>query len=467
MHHDTEQNTAQNAGQGAAMEGERLANLEQKALSRIPDSMRQSWQAIAFIWIGTMICIPMLMVGGILAGAMSLAGIITATAIGFLICAIVMVFGGMQGTDLGLPSTMCATKAFGDRGSSFVTSLVVFIAQLGWFGVQTAVCALAFSGLMAHVGVEGFPFWASCVIWGVVMLFTAVYGFKFMKILNYIAVPLLLIMCIYGIVYSVNTVGWEAVSGGENLMPMSAAISLIIGLFAVGTVINADFTRYSKSRKATGMATLLGVVPAAIVMIFAGAIMARGTGEYDISAIFANIGIPAVGMIALILATWTTNTSNAYTAALALMKVLSLADKKRPIVTMICGAAGIIIAIAGLADGLTVFVTILGSFVPPIAGAVLADYWIVGRGKPGNWHPIKGVNFCGIVSWAVGGVLALLFGTTIPTQPLSAVGNYFSPALAGILIACGLYVLLNAVAGKGAFGGKGEISIEEMEARLK
>ncbi|MCL1894999.1 MAG: cytosine permease [Clostridiales bacterium] len=450
-------------------DGQKLANVEQKALSRIPDAMRQSWTSVAFIWIGTMICIPMLMVGGILAGMMTLGGIILAAALGFAICAAVMFLGGMQGTDLGLPSTMCATKAFGDRGSSFISSLVVFIAQLGWFGVQTAVCATAFTALMGFVGFPNFPFWASCVIWGIVMLFTAVFGFKFMKVLNYIAVPALLIMCIYGIAYSANTGGWEALSGftPEFTMPMAAAVSLIIGLFAVGTVINADFTRYSKSRRNTGFSTFLGVVPAAVFMIFAGSVMARGTGEYDISMIFASIGVPVLGMLVLILATWTTNTANAYTAALACMKLFSLKDARRPLVTVICGAIGIIIAIAGLADALTVFITILGSFVPPIAGAVMADYWIVGRGKPANWRPVKGINGCGVIAWAVGGVLALLFGSTIPGQPLAAVGNFFSPALAGILIACGLYVLLYKIAGKSALGGQGEISLEEVEERLK
>jgi hypothetical protein len=47
------------------------------------------------------------------------------------------------------------------------------------------------------------------------------------------------------------------------------------------------------------------------------------------------------------------------------------------------------------------------------------------------------------------------------------VGNFFSPALAGILIACGLYVLLYKIAGKSALGGQGEISLEEVEERLK
>ncbi len=45
--------------------------VEKKALSRVPKEQRQSWYSIAFIWIGTMICIPMLMVGGLLSASMT------------------------------------------------------------------------------------------------------------------------------------------------------------------------------------------------------------------------------------------------------------------------------------------------------------------------------------------------------------------------------------------------------------
>ena len=52
-----------------------------------------------------------------------------------------------------------------------------------------------------------FPFWLSCLIWGGVMLITAVYGFKLMKWLNYIAVPALILMCLYGMYHAISVTG--------------------------------------------------------------------------------------------------------------------------------------------------------------------------------------------------------------------------------------------------------------------
>ena len=37
------------------------------------------------------------------------------------------------------------------------------------------------------------------IVWGIIMLITACAGFKGLKWLNYIAVPLLVIVCLYGI----------------------------------------------------------------------------------------------------------------------------------------------------------------------------------------------------------------------------------------------------------------------------
>lgn len=412
------------------MEHKTSSTIEMKALTRVSESERQSWTSIAFIWIGTMICIPMLMVGGIFSSGMSLGNIFIATLIGFAICCLIMALTGMQGTDLGLPSTMCATKAFGDRGSSLLMSVVILLAQLGWFGVQTAACATAFNMLMANFGID-FPFALSCIIWGGVMLVTAVYGFKLMKILNYIAVPALIVMCLYGTYRAITVSGMDTLFAHQPTTPMSisSAISITIGLFAVGTVINSDYSRYAKNRGDTIKATLIGVLPAAVLMIMIGAIMAIAAGNYDITSVFASMGLPLVSMLVLILATWTTNTGNAYTSGLAAMKMLGLSDDKRPVVTLVCGIVGTLVAIAGLAESLQSFITILSSLVPPIAGVMIADYWVIGKGKKENWYTVKGFNWVGIIGWALGACIALFF-------------SFYSPALDGIIISFISYLVL-------------------------
>lgn len=431
-----------------------------KGISQVTSEEKRSWTSIAFIWAGTMICIPMLMVGGIFAGALTVSSIFWATTIGFALCCLLMVFTGMIGSDLGLNATMTSTRAFGMTGANFSMALVVFIAETGWFAVQTATCALAFNTLMEMMGVA-FPFWLSCTVWGIVMFVTAVYGVKWMSVLNYIAFPLLLVLCIYGAVHSVNVAGWDRISNTvtENAMSIPIAVSTVLGLFALGATCNSDYTRYCKSRGDVVKATVLGVLPAAIIMIMVGAVMALGTGSYDVTNMFAGLGLPVVAMLVLVLATWTTNTGNAYMSGLAFCKMFSIKDKNRPIVTMFVGVLGIILAIMGLADMLNTYISIIGGVVPPIMGIIIADYWVICKGNRESWKPFKGVNWIGIIAWVCGGGFGLIETLGIVTV--------FSAALDGVIIAFVVYIVLYKLLGNTKLAGQGEISIEEATENAK
>lgn len=431
-----------------------------KGMSQITAGEKRSWTSVAFIWIGTMICIPMLMVGGIFAGALTMSSILAATIIGFVVCCLMMVFGGIIGSDLGLNATMTSTKAFGMTGANFSMALVIFIAETGWFAVQTATCAMAFNALMELLGVS-FPFWLACVLWGAVMCITAVYGVKWMSVLNYIAVPLLVILCAYGAVHAVNTGGWSNITGAvtENGMAMTAAVSTVIGLFALGATCNSDYTRYCKSRADVIKATFIGVLPAATFMIMVGAVMALGAGNYDVTGMFAALGLPLLAMLVLILATWTTNTGNAYMSGLAVCKMFSIKDKHRPAVTLIVGALGIIMAIMGLANVLNTYISIIGAVVPPILGIVISDYWVICKGRKENWSPQRGINWVGIIAWICGGGFALI-------ETLGVI-TVFSSALDGIIISFIVYVVLHKLLGKTKLIGQGEMTIEEATAAAK
>lgn len=437
-----------------------VSTQQDKGLSQILDSEKRSWWSIAFIWIGTMICIPMLMVGGLFGGTLTISSIFWATLIGFAVCCLLMILGGIVGSDTGMNATMCSTRAFGATGANFTMALVIFICEAGWFAVQTATCAIAFNTLLEQFNVT-FPFWLSCVIWGIVMFITVVYRLKWMAVLNYIAVPLLVILCAFGGAYSISTTGWTNITSAvtENMIEMPAAISTVIGLFALGTTCNADYTRYCRSRSNVVKATLIGVLPTALFMILVGAIMSIGTGNYDVTAMFAGLSFPVIALIVLILAIWTTNTGNAYMSGLAACKMFSIKDKNRPLVTMICGVIGIMLAIAGLADFLNTYVSILGTVVPPIMGVVICDYFVICKGKKENWPPVRGINWIGIIAWFIGGGFALL-------ETLGVL-SVFSSTLDGVILSFVSYFILYRLLGKTALSGGENLAIEEATAAAK
>ena len=440
------------------MSERKIFSVEKIAMSRVPESSRQSWLSIAFIWTGTIISIPVLMMGGILSTGMTLGNIILASFIGYLVIGLLMSLVGIISTDLGIPSAMVATKSFGDSGSRFITSVVNLISTVGWFGVQTAACAAAFSLLLGFFGVENFPVWLGAVIWGSIMITTAVTGFSFIKWLNYLTVPLLILVCLYGAWYGISQVGgaylFSYTPAFEGAMTVPFAVSLAIGSLAAATVICGDFSRYSKGRRDTWLASLIGVVPAAVIIITIGAIMAISVGESDITLVFAGLGVPLLSIIVLIIATWSTNTGNAYLGGLAVMKIGNFKDSKRPVVTLFVGIGGILLAMLGLAEALVGFITVISAIAPPIAGVMIADYWVIGRGRPEKWYRAKGFNWLGVAAWAAGAVVGYFF-------------SFFSPALDSILVATILYIILHAALGKTSLAAHEKMDLPGEESLSK
>ena len=94
---------------------------------------RQSWLSIAMVWAGGMICVPCLMVGGVLSGGgLSIPQMVASIFIGYgLICAY-MIFIGMQACDTGLPVSVMAEGALGRQGARYIISLLLTIACVGW-----------------------------------------------------------------------------------------------------------------------------------------------------------------------------------------------------------------------------------------------------------------------------------------------------------------------------------------------
>lgn len=420
---------------------------------------RQSWISIAMVWAGGMICVPCLMVGGVLSGGgLSIPEIIISILIGYgLICAY-MIFIGMQACDTGLPVAVMAEGALGKQGARYIISLLLAIACIGWFGIQSATCGTAFASMLASIlgmSAPGAVMTAVCsIVWGAIMLITACAGFKGLKWLNYLAVPLLVIVCLYGIIAGiVSNNGGAAIAAyaPEQSAGLVFGISMTVASFALGGVISADYCRFAKSRGDVVKSSIVGVIPAGLFMLLTGAVMSIVTGQYDISAILASLGVPVIGLIALVLATWTTNVTNAYSGGLALSNLLGYDESKFKITTGIAGAIGTLLAAFGLLNAFQGFLSLMSALIPPLAGVVIADYWIVCRGKKENFAQHSGFSFPGVAAFTIGALAACITGGTFASFPglVEAVPflnlPFFVGPVNGIVLSLVVYVILKKI----------------------
>ncbi|MBQ9061009.1 MAG: cytosine permease [Firmicutes bacterium] len=375
---------------------------ETNALTPKTKEERQSWISLAFVQAGICVCVPSFLEGALLAEEMPFWQAIAAGILGNVIVVVLMSILGFIGCDLGMASCSLAESTFGTKGARYIISVVYAINLIGWFGINNEECGMAFSNFMETAFGVSIPHQVSSIGWGIIMLITAVFGMKAIEKLNYISIPLLVIVMFVGTVMAAKTYGLASLNTEvEQTMSFAAGVGLAFDFYAVGVITAADVTRFQRSRKDTVKSTIIGILPMAIINLALGAMLAKMSGDYDISSVLITIGLPLMGVLSLVLSTWTTNVSNAYCAGLNLVMTFNTPDNRRREVTLICGILGIILGVVGVLGRIEDVLGLLAYLVCPVGGIMLADYFFIGKGKPENWHSVKGWNWAGVISWVV------------------------------------------------------------------
>ena len=382
------------------MDEKKTSLVEKITLTSVPADQRKSWPSIAFIWAGSVICIPALLVGSLISAGMNFKQSALCMVIGYVLVVFYMCLMGIQSSDLGLPATVAISRAYGKRGSSFLVSLVIAVCMIGWFAAQTSLCASSFCNIMSVYFHVNFPLWLSVIIWGCLMFITSVYGVKLIEFLNKVSVPALFVMLIWGVISCLMKGAVATVSAYEPpaFLGWTYGITLAVAGFASGAICCGDYTRYCKSRKDTILSSVVGVLPAGIGALLIGAFLSLAAGSYDLSVVFS------------------------------ICNMFSLKDNMRSWMTLLAGVIGTLLSLLGFADAFNNFLNIIAALVPAVAGVAIADYWIMGRGRPDLWEPFDGVNWIGVVAWLVGAAVGKW-------------GTFFVPSLMGIVVALVVYCL--------------------------
>jgi cytosine permease len=419
-------------------EKEKKTLFEDDAFRPVPASERHGWWKTSFIWAGSSICVPTIMVGALMINGLSFLEMILSVIIGTCILSIVFCLQGMEGTDTGLPTVVLARSAFGREGAGIIISFILASTLICWTGSDCQIAGESFIQILKLNGIE----WnrdVVIVVLGIIMLTVSIFGEKLISKLTAIAVPALIVLCIYGIVSCLQTVSIVDLITASPVEPISLmeGIAMVVGMQAVGSTISPDYHRFCRNRKGSCLAAVVGIVPYCLFLFIAGAIMGSATGETDISILVAKLGLPIIGLIILVLATWTTMACDAYTGGLAITSLLHLSGTKRAAATAIAGVAGILLAVFGIMNYFTSFLDLMAACIPPVAGVMIADYWLLRKGRPENWTERPGVNWIGIVCLVLGVVAALFVPFGLST-------------INGVVVSCVTYFVLMKLVGKSA-----------------
>lgn len=378
------------------------------ARSRVPLQKRRSLLSISLVLIGFCISMAGLYTGAAMMGGLNLKGAITAAIVGNIILTVYAGCVGVMGAREGVCTVMLIRHSFGVLGSKII-SVIFALTLVGWYGYQCGFFGNTIHAMFPNFGIISEPVVAG--IWGgLLMMTTAFLGFKGLSLLSNIAAPAIFLISGIGLAIASAAIGgWDgmmAISPTGNIT-VGVAITMVVGAFAVGGVIQPDITRYSKNSVHSLIGTAIGYIIAHSFVIIAGYGMCLVSGEGDVAmAMLVTLGAPA--LLVLILAQWTTNDNNLYSSSLAFSNIIPVPKKK---IVLVVGTIATILGAFGLVNYLTNWLIFLGTGVPPVAGIMIADYFIFNKSKYtfGKGTAYKQLSIEAFIAW----ILAILVGFNV------------------------------------------------------
>lgn len=363
-----------------AVQTEEKVVLNDYEFSPVPDAKKHTWRVQVFVWLGVGFCLTAFTLGGQIALGLGFWPTVAAVLIGGVILTVVGCFVGVIGVRSGLSSTVSSRFTFGTYGA-IIFGLINAFCNFGWFGYQCTFFGSSVTSMFRLAAGIEVNMTVCIVVGGLLMMITAIIGYKGIQTLSKFGVPLLFLLIIFGVVKTFTIVPPGEVFSAPPVAPISfaSAISLMVGSFIVGVSIVQDFTRYSKTAKDSTVGIILGFTIGYPAVVICGAIFTCAFQTNDLTDVLINVlGFSYVAAFIIVVATWTTNHNNIYQSVLGLTNAChGIVKLPRWITTAICGIIATVLGAIGMIDWLVPFLNILSVVVPPITGAMLADFYLL------------------------------------------------------------------------------------------
>ncbi len=391
-----EERSGQTAGGGGT---------EDYPLSAVPDEARRGFWPISLVLLGFTFFSATMWGGGNLGVAFTLwPDLVAIILCGCAILAAYVAGLGYVGYKSGLSTVLSARFAFGDLGSRWSDALLG-LTQIGWYAWGTATITIVLIRLLSLDAGWKAPL---MVVFGLLFCLTAYIGARGLAALSWIAVPAMLLL-----IAASGAIAFRDAGAATSVLPtgtltLPEALTIVVGTFVSGGTQVANWTRFSGSARTAVGSTLIAFFFGNGLMIVIGAFGAAVYGLSDIVEVLAVQGLLSAGILMLFLNIWTTQDNTIYNFSVAGCHFFR--TERRRLITFAGAAAGTILALLGMYDWLIPYMTLLGTFIPPLGGVIMADFFIRHRGRypPLGETVVPRFNREGIAAYAAGSLAALL-----------------------------------------------------------
>ncbi|MGB3308283.1 MAG: cytosine permease [Nodosilinea sp.] len=407
---------------------------EDYPLTPVPAAARRSLLSLAPILAGFTLYSGTLFAGGLVGPSFQFwPNLVALIVVGNLILGLYAALLGYIAGETGLTTVLMARFSFGNVGSRWVDFILGF-TQIGWYAWGSALMAQLLNTL---AGVPESWNWLIILFFTYAFCSTAYFGYKAMDWLSRVAVPAMVLLMGLSLTVASRDVGGFAGLQAASIadpLPLSAAITIIVGTFVSGGTQATNWSRFAKNGQAGFIATLIAFFLGNGFLIFSGAFCAKVYGEPDIVNVMAQQGLLVGGLVLFFLNMWTTQDNTIYAFSIAGSNMFR--SSRRTLFVLGGATIALFMAWGGIYEGLVQYLILLGTFIPPIGGIIMADYWIYRRGQfPSLAEPQPAFNWAGVIAYVVASAIAYVTGQA----------GWGIVPINGVVVALVLYIGLSRV----------------------
>lgn len=327
-----------------------------------------------------------------------------AIIVGNLVLVVVAGLCALPGQQTGMGNSPVFKFVFGDYGFC-IPAIILIVCVIGWQGSNIGMIVSTMTGGMT----TGTLYMIIAIVVGIISLMMTYIGIGFIEKVAVVATILLVIIGAISMYLCIDEHGSfsafieYADSHTDPNKTIYSAITQVIGAWIAGSIICTEITRFAKSRFVASTMMIIGLPICQIFLNMLGYMGMASFGTYDFTAYIGQLGIIAyiVAMIAMIFALFGSIDVNLYFPA-ALFSTLTNMPRKGGVI--ICGILGTIVAVFELFAHYGSFLTVLGAALPPLAGPIIAEYFIIAKGKwdPKLLHKMPKWNWAAIIGYILG-----------------------------------------------------------------
>jgi len=379
-----------------------------------PEQRTWRWYHFTALWIGMVVAVPTWMLAsGLIEQGMSALQATATVLLGNVIILVPMLLIGHPGARYGVPFAVLVRAPFGTVGAR-LPALARALVACGWYGIQTWIGGEALLTLLgiflgkdlrgAVLPVVGIGFGqllAFLVFWGVQLLFVRK-GLLTIRRLETWTAPLKLVACV-GLV-------WWAVSAAGGFGPIFSApsafgpggpkegqfwavflptLTAMVGFWGTLALNIPDFTRFAHSQRdqaigqTLGLPPTMGLIALISVMTTSATVVIYGKAIWDPVALAGTLSGPFVLLGLIVIAVDTVSCNIAANLVCSAYDFASIwparIDYRRG--ALITAAIGLFMMPWKLLEStqgyIFTWLTGYGALLGPIAGILIADYWLV------------------------------------------------------------------------------------------